>query len=295
MITVRGGVRPEEVRQSARYVLFVEGSSGEGIDVTVLRELLGDLIRVEALGASYHIRSAADALYKYHPDYYFIVDRDHFDNAFVEACWQSFPNPDCSNLLVWRQREIENYFLDPEYLCHSGLLRVTPEELKRRVKKHCSDRLFLDAANAVIISIREDQKQNWIGLFPNPSEFKTEAESLTRLCERAELAERKKAVARSVTKTEIGKRLRKILQDMTGGTIPLEYGRGNWLQRVRGKKILQQIVSTCCTVKDTDGRQVQGSARLNEVVKALVRQDMSRQPEDFHQLHDLIKTRVESS
>ncbi len=109
MAGVKKGPRPEEIRQSARHTLFVEGRSPDSIDPIVLQELFKGLsVRVEPLGPSYHIKSAAEALYRQHPDYYFLIDRDHYYDDFVEKCWRNFPDPDTNNLLVWRKRELEN-------------------------------------------------------------------------------------------------------------------------------------------------------------------------------------------
>ena len=120
MIRVKSPVGPDEVRFDAGHVLFVEGRGDDAIDPTVLRVLLGDQLRIEPLGASFSVTSVAEALHQFHPNYYFLVDRDHHDYDFVEQCWSNFPEAGKRNLLVWRQREIENYFLDPDSLL-SGL------------------------------------------------------------------------------------------------------------------------------------------------------------------------------
>ena len=49
MVKVRTDVRPEEVRQSARHVLFVEGSGPNPLDSDIVRELLGKRIQTEPL------------------------------------------------------------------------------------------------------------------------------------------------------------------------------------------------------------------------------------------------------
>ncbi len=116
MIGVKRGIRPEEVRLQGQHVLFVEGEGGDSVDPTVLNELFEQRIRIEPLGSSYFVRSVAEALFSCHPTYYFLIDRDHYADEYVDRCWNSFPDPEKHNLLVWRRREIENYFLEPEYL-----------------------------------------------------------------------------------------------------------------------------------------------------------------------------------
>ncbi len=108
MITVSRRPRPGDVRHRAGHVLFVEGSGRNALDPKVLKELRDLDIRVEPLGASFHVSSVAEALHEYHPTYYFLVDRDHHDDAFVEASWTNFPDPEKKNLLVWPRRELEN-------------------------------------------------------------------------------------------------------------------------------------------------------------------------------------------
>ena len=61
MATIRSGVAAEDVHQSARYILFVEGSARDGLDPAVLSELMAGAVRVEPLGPSFSIRSAAQA------------------------------------------------------------------------------------------------------------------------------------------------------------------------------------------------------------------------------------------
>jgi len=81
------------------------------------------MIRIRPLGPSYSVKSVAEALHPFHPTYYFLIDRDyHHNDDFVGRCWDNFPDPATHNLLVWRYREIENYFLEPDYLAYSDFL-----------------------------------------------------------------------------------------------------------------------------------------------------------------------------
>lgn len=153
---VNKGIRAEEVRLQGQHVLFVEGSDEESVDPKVLNELFSNRIRIEPLGPSFSVRSVAEALQPYHPTYYFLIDRDHYDDSFIDKCWSNFPNPATNNLLVWRRREIENYFLDPEYLLQSKFCKVSQVHLENSILQFANDRLFLDIANHVIIHIRED-------------------------------------------------------------------------------------------------------------------------------------------
>ena len=149
MLQIRTGVRPEEVRAGGEHVLFVEGSEDGSLDQAVLRVLLSRLLRIETMGPSYSVKSAAQALSRHHPRYYFLIDRDHYDDGFVERCWRNFPDPDTDNLIVWRRREIENYFLDPLFLVESAYCHANENELMTTLIQAAQERLFLDVANYV--------------------------------------------------------------------------------------------------------------------------------------------------
>lgn len=133
MINVTTGIRAEEVRLQGQHVLFVEGRDKDSVDPKVLNTLFSGGLRIEPLGPSFSVRSVAEALHPHHPTYYFLIDRDHHEHDFVEGCWKNFPDPDTNNLLVWRRREIENYFLEPRYLVQSKYCRVSEERLGERI------------------------------------------------------------------------------------------------------------------------------------------------------------------
>jgi len=194
MVRAQGSAYPESVRQKASHCLFVEGESDGAFDVVIIQALLdspGANIEVRPLGPSHKIRGAAEAIHKTHPDYYFLIDRDHQEDAFVEKCWMNFPDPNESNLLVWRRRELENYFIIPDYLCKSPHLKKgkTKADLERAILSSCQGRLYLDAANLVLIGIRERLKDKWIERFSDSVCFPTETDALAALKKRPEWAE----------------------------------------------------------------------------------------------------------
>ena len=148
MIQVTKGIRPEEVKQNSQHVLFVEGRGSDSFDPRVLDELFGGMTKIETLGASYSVKSVAEALHPFHPTYYFLIDRDHHhDDNIVNNYWENFPDPETHNLLIWKYREIENYFLDPDYLVYSDFRVVSRGTLEDKIKMFCQQRLFLDVAN----------------------------------------------------------------------------------------------------------------------------------------------------
>ncbi len=284
------GIRPEEVRHQAQHVLFVEGNDENALDPTVLKELLP--IRIEPLGASFSIKSVAEALYPYHDTYYFLIDRDHHDNDFINRCWDNFPDSDTHNLLIWKRRELENYFLEPDYLVQSQFCQVEKDELEQQILQFANKRLFLDAANHVIVSIREELKENWIEKFSNPDEFSSKEVALEKLKRTNKFEQHRTNVSNKVSTEEVERRFYECLELMTDGQDQLDFGRGDWLDMVQGKSVLTQVINSgSFQVRTLDGTALQGSEKLKETVKDLLRKD--EQPADFVELKRLITKRID--
>lgn len=276
MVRVKRNIRAEEVRHQAQHVLFVEGKDKNSVDPKVLKELFDTgNIRIEPLGASYSVRSVAEALYSYHPTYYFLIDRDHHNNEFVEQCWNNFPDPDKNNLLVWKKREIENYFLDPAYLSQSSYCEVSQQEIENRILTCARNRLFLDTANYVVISIREELKRNWINKFSNPADFSSKDEALERLINANEFQEHKANVEQKVSRGQIEQRFNQVIEEMMGNSNTLTFNDGEWIDMIQGKKVLSQIINSgCFKVESTDGSNLKGRDKLNAVIKDLLKKMM---------------------
>jgi hypothetical protein len=295
MITVKHEPRPEEVRQSASHTLFVEGKRSEGFDQEVLQELLQRKITVKSMGPSFHVRSVAEALHEHHPQYYFLIDRDHQSDEIVANSWNKFPDPAEYNLLIWKRRELENYFLDPLYSRQSQWLNVSEDELREIVRKTCESRLFLDAANRVIVTVREELKHKWIDKFEKVSDFRSRKAAVTKLNSVAEFRNQQRKVAASLATSRIQGLFDLAMNDLSGNRTKLEYGRGRWLELLEGSRALPEVVKRCFRVVDRYGSVVQGYYAVKEVAKGLVRLEITNQPYDFQQLRQLIETRVHTS
>ena len=301
MIGVRSPVGPDEVRFDAGHVLFVEGRGDDAIDPTVLRVLLGDQLRIEPLGASFSVTSVAEALHQFHPNYYFLVDRDHHDYDFVEQCWSNFPEAGKRNLLVWRQREIENYFLDPDYLARSKYLLADARVLRESILQRAQRRLYLEAANCVIVSVRETLKQNRIKMFRDPEQFSTRDQALQALSD-AHLSELyQDVVSQNVSNESIERAFLGTLRRMTGETTEnsqrdrLRFGTGKWIEMMRGKKLLAEILSSnLFRVEDRDGNIIAGAQERNEITRDLLQRNEAVQPRDFSELKRIIKRRIDA-
>lgn len=294
MISVKKeGVRADEVRFKAQHVLFVEGRNRESIDPKILDELFKNSIRIEPMGPSFSVKSVAQALHNYHPTYYFLIDRDHHEEEFVNQCWDNFPDPATHNLLVWRRREIENYFLDIDYLFQSKYCNVSKEELQRKIIEFTKERLFLDAANHVVTSIREEFKKTWIEVFSSITDFSTKEAALQKLKSAAEFGQHKDNVGQKVSPEELERRFNDFLGTMTAGQEQLTMGTGKWLDMVQGKKILSSVISSgCFKVDSTDGTPLNGREKLNEIVKELLNKAADAQPTDFVALKKVIDARL---
>lgn len=295
MIRIDKGIRPEEIRQNGRHVLFVEGRDKDSLDPQIVGELFDGMIRIEPLGASFSVKSVAEALHPFHPNYYFLIDRDHHDDDFINQCWDNFPDERTHNLLIWKYREIENYFLEPDYLVYSDFLKVSKKVLANKIKQLCQERLYLDAANQVIVSIREELKRNWIQKFTNPSDFGSREQAVGNLRAANEFETFKNSVADRVDPDDVERRFDHILNKMTQGIEPLEFGNGKWLEMIQGKKVLPRVVhSECFKVVDLEGNLLQGKDKVNQVVKNLLMKDISKQPHDFRELKRIVEKRLYS-
>lgn len=290
---VKSGVSAEAVNQAATHTLFVEGNGVNAIDPRAVSRLLRDTdITVRALGPSYHVKSAAQALHPHHPNYYFLIDRDHHDETSVDNAWGNFPNPDTYNLLIWRKRELENYFLDPDYLSESMFLSKKPAELKTRLLKLGSMRVFFDIANQTIARVREVQKNKWIEDFTDLTNFDTSDKALYQLKISDNLKARVATISEQMKFDSVEQVFRELESEFLAGSAKPEFGKGKWLERMRGKPMITALVNECFEVKDGDGKVLTGADAVTLVAEELLQKEVTLQPTDFQELHKLIAERV---
>ena len=291
---VEKGFEPEQSRQAASHTLYVEGKE-ESIDYQALNLLLGDIgITIKPIGYSHNIRVVAQALRIQHPNCYFLVDRDHHSLDEVESSWREFPNTNTDNLLIWRRREIENYFLIPEYLEKSRYLKptCTLEQLRAYIAEAAKERVFFDAANLVILELKKILKQDWIAIFESENGFETEEQVVQKLQQKHISAKEECPIFSRLDDFPIEVRFRELIKDFLAGQETCEFSYGCWLEMVKGKHIFATVVDKCFRVKDNTGKYLQGQEREIEVVKDLVRLPLAEQPADFQQLHALISART---
>jgi hypothetical protein len=294
---VESGVNATQVNQDAQHKLFVEGKDNQEIDPIVIKELLDNnnltAVGVSTMGGCDNVRSAAQALMKEYPSYYFLIDRDDQDQETVDRSWQSFPNPDEYNMLIWHKRELENYFIDPDYIKKSP--RLKPEiNIEQRILDECNLRIFLDAANLTLYSIKRELRKTFpIRHFKNPDEFRDQNAGTLKLNGiAAAMGERKISVTTVLEKDAVNQRYIEFIQELSGGIIPLQYGSGSWLERMSGKEIFRAIANQCFEVKSLQGQLVTGKDKNKIIAKELTRLPLEQQPADFQRLVSLLQNKV---
>lgn len=283
-------------RQSANHVLFVEGHTQDSFDPVVLNEFFQKQrlwkLRIASLGPCFNVRAAAEALHPHHPSYYFLIDRDHLDDQSVERHWNDFPNPQRSNLLIWRRKELESYFLDPDYLSKSTYCCTTKDKLLNQLVKESRRRIWLEIANHVIVAIREESKETWITTFDLVGEFGSRDAALEKLKKRSEFPKKKKSIARLVDSLEIQNRFDTAQKLFLEGD-SLVAGRGQWMERMSGKEILKILTSSnSFKVFDVAGKEVRGAEKTTTIVKDLLGLPFPQQPKDFRDLYRLLSAVV---
>lgn len=284
----------DDFRFGAKAVLFVEGANDGAFDPVVMSELLDQVIEVKPLGASQSLSSVADALGDTHPNYFFLIDRDHHDDEFVEQCWATFSSSSSRNLIVWRLREIESYFLDSNVLSLSQYCEATRDEIQKKTFEFARARMFLDVTNSTVVHLREKLKTTWIRPFSKPESFPNESVARRKLQERVAEADFPSEVKSTLEPSEIQASFsqRFELVGSLTGTRPAE--RGDWLKVIQGKPLLSQILnSTLFKIKSTKGTPIQGLPKAKAIIRDLVRTQREHLHTDFNQLTELVRAKIQ--
>jgi hypothetical protein len=290
------GINATQVNQNARHKLFVEGKDNQEIDPIIIKELLDNnnltAVGVSTMGACDNVRSAAQALIKEYPSYYFLIDRDDQNQENIDKSWQDFPNPDKYNMLIWHKRELENYFIDPDYINQSIYLKPGID-IQKSILDECNLRLFLDAANLTLYSIsRELRRPLPIPHFKNPAEFKDKDAGILKLDGLSAMSEKQASVATVLEQDTVKNRYSEFIEELSGGIIPLRYDLGSWLERMSGKEIFRVLANQCFEVKDLEGNLVKGKEQNKIIAKELVKLPIQEQPQDFQNLVKLLHNKV---
>lgn len=299
MADKKNGIASEEVR-GKRFTLFVEGEEDSSIDALILEILLGDSgtifvknedIRVKTLGGCSTIKSAAGSMHKIYPNYFFLIDRDYHTEKYVNKCRADFLDPNKKNLLVWKRTEIENYFLDPDYLVRSRFCCSSRGELERKILDISSKRMFLDAANHIVMMINDKFKTTNDKTFSNPAEFSDRNAALEKLETVRESFENRAAdLVRIISMDGIKQSYDSFLSDMTGNREELAFGVGSWLEMTAGKEILDEVVvnSQCFRFPRDKPALQDKSKKLRAVIRDVLSRGEESLPDDFRAVRGLI-------
>lgn len=264
-----------------------------------MSELLrvNDLSRIDVRGAGSceDIHLAAKAMVHVHPTYYFLVDRDGYDDEFIKRSWANFPNTSTHNLLVWPRRELENYFIDPEYLAKSEYLVRSSDVavLRDLVLGEARARLYVEAVNLVLLQLRYTLRRPLAASCALSTQVVDRASAIEHL-RRCQPLERWQLDATAACAVDVREqKLDEALEMMTGGRVPLEYGRGRWLELIAGKEILHAVANhPCLVVRGLSGAALQGREKLRELVKGLLRLPIAAQPADLQRLLEILRSRL---
>jgi hypothetical protein len=285
---------PSDINFDAKHVLFVEGSD-DSLDLQCLEALLTHLALVlKPLGPASNLKAVARALHRHYPFHYFLVDRDHyFTDQEVEASWLRFPDPEASNLLIWRKKELENYFLDPGFFLRSDHLNsnASSEAIAARLQEECQRRLFVEVANCVIVELRESLKLKWIETFA-PSTPLTSADAVDELVRKVTASPLRSRATATLDEVQIRQAFDVALNRYTGGGESLDWGRGEWLNLFSGKPLFHNLVDRFCKVVDMQGKVQSGPAARARVARNLMSKS-EHLPSDFLELVRLLEKVLE--
>ncbi|MCU4764616.1 hypothetical protein OCF08_21735 [Bacillus cereus] len=294
-ISVSSGVGEEAVLQAAKHIFFVEGNRGS-IDKFAISALFEDIdgISVEGMGHCGYVSSVAEALVHYHPTYYFLVDRDAQSDEEVNEAWEKFPELDKNNLLIWKCKEMENYFLSPDFCKHSRYFTGDVDKYIKGLEQVANERVFFDVVNHVIVSVRNQSREKWISCFQGTSKFKDKEMSLNELLSISEYSEKITRDTNLFAKENLTTLFEERLDLLLGGANRCVYGQGRWMELMGGKKIFHQMVNNFFKVPNREGVLVNGRDKELEVVKSLVMLPDEKLPQDFVDLKKLVKGRIKS-
>lgn len=252
MLTIQAGGSAQAVLQGAQHVLFVEGKK-DGLDVTVLGELFTPKLRVEPLGPCFSVRSVAAALHEFHPKYWFVIDRDDWSDVVVEQSWANFPDPVHDNLLIWRRKELESYFLEPAWVCQSQYVgkRTSEDKVRAWIEENSSAVVYLNAANRVLVFHRNLIK-HCQGELLSDCDVKgcSQAQVADKLVKSDLLMRLSSAVATDLTEQKIRDAFDRECELLTGGQVPLRWGTGRWRELIGAKAIFRTMVNRWFRVPD---------------------------------------------
>jgi len=272
--------------------LYAEGDE-DSLDPVILRHLFANATKsivIRPIGSCNSVESVATAFQPYddeHQTAFFLVDKDYHHQGEV-LDWECFRNGD-TNLIVWRKKGLENYFIDLEFLQKSQFISQ-PNQLRQKLLEYCQQRLFLEIANYVIVNIRETLKKNWIQRQNQLELFSDYQSALNELFNMKEFQDLETRTCFSKIKKEICSLFERYYSEMSDGRTKLEYDRGRWLDMMDGKLILNYLLSSSGlfpqTLRETGES---GREKMNTIASSLLKSSAEEElPLDFTELKEMV-------
>ena len=267
--------------------IFVEGL----FDFKVLEILLSNIdknIEIKHLGSVNFVITAAKAFKDVHPEYIYIIDRDYRDDKEVNQSWSDFKTGK-SSYIIWRKRELENYFIDPKYLINCKYLKREYQNIDKLSK------LILKKANEIIFhSAAEIMLQRQYNLAKNVysdklkfKDFETKESALKSL-------EKMQKIVLTLLKNKsdylkkdfLINKYKSTLNNFYGDKCELDFGNGSWIELIDGKKILSAFMENCME------NYKRGKEPEFNIIRSVIRKNEKNKPNDFTELKKLIRAKV---
>jgi len=296
--------------------LFVEGE----FDKEVLNCLFkDDPVIVEPLGSCHILRPVSSSPFISKQYSFFLIDRDHY--PYCASVPTKLETKD--QLITWSKRELENYFLDADFLTQlpKNILNAAKDEIEERTLEICQKRFFCDVADYVMKSLRMEMRIVWDHLGSDANKCLTREVALKALLR---VSNDSKGLLKQYQKHHLNDTsLRTLLnlkldawKTIQTGTIQLTeqaeikqrfnyyhklmagdltdrlvLGKGEWLNMTDGKKVLNELVNnTGFFLNDDTDVDV---AKQNIVAKQLLQVPGVKLPGDFIVLKKKIKRRAQ--
>lgn len=275
------GVSQYRVNGEARRKLFVEGE----LDKAVMHTLLRDVLDVAPLNGAKNLRSAAEAFRDNKPGYYFLIDRDHLSDEMVEDAWRKFLAGN-SNVVYWRRKEIENYFLEPALLAQSSKIKAGCNEstIQKSILGFADSHKYFFAANRAYSRAKAKFYNNGLqDCIPYNNEYIDAEQAVLQALKDINFNETLDNIRAATEWANIYRIYKEEIVKYAGteDAANLEWGRGEWRNLMPGKRILNLLIcNSGCFQSGVEVKDV-----ILDLVRAAVKDHLSIH-EDFDKIHD---------